>query len=218
VKYSASQIRKALSVYLVMGLDDVNGKSAIEIAQLALKGGITMLQLREKQRDIREVIEQGKKLRQLCDEYRVPFIVNDRVDIAIVLEADGIHVGQTDIPAVEVRKLIGNDAIIGVSAGTPTEAKRAMEEGADYLGVGSIYATSTKKDAGAPVGVEWVGEVRNIHDVPIVGIGGIHAKNASDVIRAGADGIAVVSAIIQHENPEKAARQLLQIVVSAKKI
>lgn len=217
MKYTKELIRKALSVYLVMGLNEFNGRPPLEIAELALKGGITMLQLREKERDIREVLECGKKIRRLCDEYKVPFIVNDRVDLAMILEADGVHIGQTDLPAFEVRKLIGNDAIIGVSAGNSAELNRAMEEGADYLGLGSIFATSTKKDAGPPVGVEWIWEVSQQVNIPIVGIGGIQPENVSEVIRAGADGVAVVSAITHHMNPNQAAESLVRMVMEVKK-
>jgi thiamine-phosphate pyrophosphorylase len=213
LKLTIEKIRNALSVYLVMGIQDIKGRSAPQIAELALRGGATMLQLREKNIDIRKVLEIGKVIRQHCKDYNVPFIVNDRVDLAIVLEADGVHVGQTDLPSYEVRRLMGPDAIIGVSAGNRFEAQRAMSEGADYLGVGSIFATSTKKDAGLPVGVEWVREVRSMaEDVPIVGIGGINAENAFEVVRAGADGVAVVSAILNQSDPYAAAKKLSQKV------
>jgi thiamine-phosphate pyrophosphorylase len=217
LKRSAIEITKALSVYLVMGIHGIHGQSAIQIAELALKGGVTMLQLREKNADIREILEAGKALKQLCKEHEVPFIINDRVDLAMVLGADGVHVGQTDLPANEVRRLMGPNAVIGVSAGNRFEANRAMSEGADYLGVGSIFATSTKTDAGAPVGIRWVREVRRMtNDVPIVGIGGITADNAAEVILAGANGVAVVSAILNQADPYAAAKELSQKVQQAK--
>ena len=203
-------LRQALRVYLVMGLGDGEAP-ALEIAKLAIEGGVTMIQLREKKAPLHRVLSEGRALRELCRERGVPFLVNDRVDVAMLLEADGVHVGQDDIPYADARRLLGDVAIIGVSAGTPEEAAKAIDDGADYLGVGAVYATGTKADAGAPIGTELIRGIRSKSAIPIVGIGGITADNAMNVIDAGADGIAVVSAITRAADPRAAASALRRI-------
>ncbi|TVY06759.1 thiamine phosphate synthase [Paenibacillus cremeus] len=212
-----TQVRDRLPVYLVTDLSDYEGRSALEIVREALEGGVTIVQLREKKAQLRQVLQEGAAIRQLCREYGVPFVVNDRVDLAMLLEADGVHVGQDDLPGSEARKLLGNEAIIGVSAGTMEEAEWAMAQGADYLGVGAIYSTLTKGDAGAPIGT---GLLEQIHErwphIGMVGIGGIQAANAVQVIEAGADGVAVVSAITKHSHPRESAQQLAETVQSTK--
>jgi thiamine-phosphate pyrophosphorylase len=205
-------IRKSLAVYYVMSLQDSRSKSAYEIAREALQGGITMLQLREKKAPLKQVIEEGRMLKELCGKFNVPFIVNDRVDLAMILDADGVHLGQEDIPCSAARQLLGMNKIIGVSAGTYEEAERGIEDGADYLGVGSVYATNTKADAGEPIGTALINRIQRTWDIPIVGIGGIQGSNAAAVIQAGADGVAVVSAISAHDQPEAAARELKRVV------
>ncbi|WNQ13623.1 thiamine phosphate synthase [Paenibacillus aurantius] len=212
---SGADIRKQLAVYLVMGLEPVLGRSPVELAGEALSGGVTMLQLREKNLPLSEVLETGRELRELCRKHEVPFLVNDRVDVALLLDADGVHVGQEDIPAVYARKLMGPGKIIGVSAGTPEEAEQAVRDGADYLGVGSIYATSSKADAGEAIGTALISEIKERWNVPQVAIGGITAANAGPVIQAGADGVAVISAITRSTDPREAAAILKKSVMSA---
>lgn len=217
MKISGDKLRQALSVYLVMGLQEVQGRDPVTLAKEALIGGVTMIQLREKKKEAKEIIKIGSAIRELCAEYRVPFIVNDRVDIAVILEADGVHLGRDDIPPAQARKLLRPDQIIGVSAGDRIEAELALHEGGDYLGVGSIFATSTKSDAGPPVGLKWVKEARDLSPgIPIVGIGGINEDNAMGVIQAGADGVAVVSAIVHKERPTEAAQRLVNTIQKAK--
>ncbi len=201
-------MKEQLSVYLVMGLQGSQGKDPVDLAREALEGGVTMLQLREKQASALEILRVGSQIRTLCHDFNVPFIVNDRVDIAIVLEADGVHVGQDDIPGDQVRTLLGADKIVGLSAGSMEEAERAMGWEPDYLGVGAVYATSSKKDAGAPIGTGLIEQILQHWSVPIVGIGGIDATNAAAVYKAGADGVAVVSAITQAKDPCQAAALL----------
>ncbi|MGF9913516.1 thiamine phosphate synthase [Paenibacillus ehimensis] len=206
-----SDVRRYLSVYLVMDLSGHEGRSALDIARAALDGGVTMIQLREKKAPLSRVIEEGRALRELCREFGVPFLVNDRVDVAQALDADGVHVGQDDLPGAEARKLLGEHKIIGISAGTIGEAEWAMAQGADYLGVGAVYSTLTKGDAGAPIGTGLISEIKQRWPhIGMVGIGGIDASNAVPVIRAGADGVAVVSAIVRQSDPRSAARQLLR--------
>jgi thiamine-phosphate pyrophosphorylase len=210
-----SQMSASLRVYLVMGLDGYEDRTALEIAQEALAEGVTMIQLREKYAPLREILDQGAQLKALCQQYNVPFIVNDRVDVALLLDADGVHVGQDDIPGQEARRLLGPNKIIGISAGTLSEAEWAMSNGADYLGVGPMYATTTKQDAGSAIDGGLIREIAGRWSIPIVGIGGIDQSNASEVLLAGADGVAVVSAICSHPDPGYAARALHTIVQNA---
>lgn len=204
-----------LQVYLVMGLEDYGGRTALQIAREAIAGGATMIQLREKNAPLKQVLEQGAQLRELCRELGVPFLVNDRVDVALLLDADGVHVGQDDIPGTEARRLMGEDKIIGISAGTMEEAEWAMENGADYLGVGPVYATMTKQDAGEAVGPALIDAIASRWTIPIVGIGGIHQDNAAAVIEAGAKGVAVVSAITRQSDPQAAAQAIAAAVDKA---
>ncbi|WP_282941674.1 thiamine phosphate synthase [Paenibacillus sp. RC67] len=204
-----------LPVYLVMGLDNYGNRTALDIAREALEGGVTIFQLREKKAPLKQVLEQGVLLRDLCRQYGVPFLVNDRVDVAILLDADGVHVGQDDIPGQEVRKLLGDNKIIGISAGSMEEAEWAMSQSPDYLGIGPVYATSTKQDAGDAIGTTLIREIANRWPVPMVGIGGIQDNNAASVIQAGAHGVAVVSAITKNSKPEDATARLKQIVLQS---
>ncbi|MEZ2656968.1 thiamine phosphate synthase [Aneurinibacillus aneurinilyticus] len=206
--------KNKLAVYLVIGIEEVNGRSALETVRLAIDGGATAVQLREKHAPLRHVLETGKKMRELCRKHGVPFIVNDRVDVAILLDADGVHVGQDDLPASEVRKLAKERMFVGVSASSVEEARWALAQGADYLGVGAIYATGSKSDAGDPVTPALIGEIRTFSDIPIVGIGGITVDNCSEVIKQGADGVAVISAIVGQPNPKQAAARLHEVITA----
>jgi len=185
----------------------------------AIDGGITLFQFREKNSGLtlRETVSLGERLRSLCRERNIPFIVNDRADLALLLDADGLHVGQDDLPVRQARRLIGPHRLLGVSAETVEEAEQALREGADYLGVGPIYATATKPDAGKPIGPGAIAEIRQrlSSPLPIVGIGGIDVAGVAEVIRAGADGVAVVSAIAGKPDPRKAAVELRQAVERA---
>ncbi|MCR8633576.1 thiamine phosphate synthase [Paenibacillus radicis (ex Xue et al. 2023)] len=209
------QIIKDLQVYLVMGLEGYAHLTALQLAREAIAGGVTMVQLREKNAPLKQVLAQGAQLRELCRELNVPFLVNDRVDVAILLNADGVHVGQDDIPGVEARRLLGDDKIIGISAGTMEEAEWAMENGADYLGVGPVYSTATKQDAGEAIGTQLIAAVAQRWDIPVVGIGGINSENAAVIVEAGAHGVAVVSAITKQQNPFLAAQTLVSSLQKA---
>ncbi|WP_284638875.1 thiamine phosphate synthase [Paenibacillus silviterrae] len=201
------RIREYLQVYLVMDISQ--GAASVKLAEDAIAGGVTLIQLREKKATMTEVLAWGKELRELCRRKQIPFVVNDRIDLALLLDADGVHVGQDDIPGLEARKLLGSDRIVGISAGTMEEAEIAMAQGADYLGVGAIYSTLTKGDAGLPIGTELITRIQERwSDIPLVGIGGITADNAVPVIAAGADGVAVVSAITKAASPKQAAERL----------
>ncbi len=205
------------SLYLITDSKLARGRSHREVIEAALKGGATLVQYREKDASTRRMVEEGITLRDLCHAYGVPLIVNDRVDVALAIDADGVHVGDDDMPVAWARRLMRPDKVVGASADSAAKALSAIAEGADYLGVGAIFPTGTKADAGAPIGLEGLMQVARVSTVPIVGIAGIGVHNAASVIRAGAAGVAVISAIVHAEDVEKAARELRQIVDDAKR-
>ena len=198
-----------LRLYVVLDPAVAGGRSVVEIARQAIAGGATMLQLRDKRSADRDVLAAATAIADLCRTARVPFIVNDRVDIAWASGAAGVHLGHDDLPPAVARRLLGADAIIGMSAGNLDELAAALPARPDYLGVGPMYATRTKSDAGAPVGPAMIRTLREAAPaIPLVGIGGITAENAAAVLAAGADGIAVVSAVVAAKDVESATRAL----------
>ena len=194
----------------------LSGRTHEEVAEAAILGGATAIQFREKDAPTREMVEIATRLRAITRRYGVPLIVNDRVDVALAVDADGVHVGTDDMPVAVAKRLVGPGRIVGASASTVEEALAAVEQGADYLGVGSIFATGTKVDAGPPVGIERIAEVKARVPVPVVAIGGIHHGNVAEVIRAGADGVAVISAVVAAEDVADAARRLLEAIWEAR--
>lgn len=192
-------VRKNLKLYLVTDNDILGERDFYKCIEDAIKGGVTMVQLREKDASGKAFLEKAFKLREITRKYNIPFIINDRVDIAIICDADGVHVGQSDIDAKFVRSLIGENKILGVSARNLNEAKKAKEDGADYIGVGAMYSTSTKLDAKS-VSYETVEEIKKILDIPIVLIGGINLKNLENLKKLNCDGYAVVSSILKEKN------------------
>lgn len=207
--------KAAMCLYAVTDRSWLNGRTLEEQVEEALKGGITCLQLREKDLDEVSFIEEAKKIKRLAEAYGVPFIINDNVKVAIAVDADGVHVGQKDMAAQDVRKQIGEDKILGVSAQTVEQAIKAQEAGADYIGVGAMFTTSTKKDANA-TSRETLRAIRENVQVPIVAIGGINKDNIMELAGWGADGIAVVSAIFAQEHIEEATRELKALSKSMK--
>ena len=204
------------SLYVITDSKLSRGRPHREVIEAAIRGGATIVQYREKSASTRQMIDEALELRDLCRARGVPFIVNDRVDIALAVDADGVHVGQDDMPAALARKLIGRDKIVGVSAENVEEARAAIADGADYLGVGAIFATATKSDAGKPIGIAGLMKIARVSTIPIVGIAGINATNAASVIRAGAAGVAVVSAVVSADDVERAARELRRVVDKAR--
>ena len=190
--------------------------SHLELAQMAIKGGADTIQFRQKSGPTRVLIQTAKKLKNLCTENEVTFIVNDRVDVAIAAEADGVHLGQDDFPIPLARKLLGEEAIIGGSAATLEEAKKCLAEGADYIGFGPVFPTSSKTDAGPVSGINILKKVVESIQLPIIAIGGISPMNTHQVIEAGAYGIAVISAVCCQDDPEKATRALFQALKNDK--
>jgi thiamine-phosphate pyrophosphorylase len=200
------------SVYVITDRRVAGERDILDVVRAAIRGGATVIQLREKEATTREMIRLGEALHEITREAGIPLIVNDRVDVALAIEAEGVHVGQDDMPAAVARRLIGPDKILGVSAETVEQALQAERDGADYLGVGDVYGTPTKPDAGPPIGLEGLAEIVQAVSIPVVGIGGITPDNAAAVIEAGAVGVAVISAVVGAEDPEEAARRLRAVV------
>jgi thiamine-phosphate diphosphorylase len=201
------ELRERLAVYYVADPEQTE-RDIVSVVKDALAGGITALQLRAKQMPGREMYELGRNLRQLCQQAGVLFFVNDRVDVAVACEADGVHVGVHDLPLDATRRLIGSRMILGYSPLNVFEVGQSRESGADYVGLGPVYATGSKADAQAPLGPAGLAEQVAVANLPSVGIGGISVANAGLVIRAGVDGVAVISAIQGAANPRQAAESL----------
>lgn len=192
--------------------------SEVEAARLCYAGGADVVQLRAKDMDGGEMLALAKEMQAVANEYNKFFIVNDRLDVAILAGADGVHLGQSDIPVKEARRIAGDDMLIGVSVDNVEQAVKAVEDGADYLGVGSIFTTSTKPDAEQGIGLDAIYEIRQAVDVPIVAIGGINKGNILDVIHVGADGAAVVSAIMAKEDIKAAAHELKVLILNDRRM
>jgi len=205
-------------VYLVTQESLSAGRSTEAIVDAAIAGGVDAVQLREKGTSARDRYELGRLLRERTAEAGVDLIVNDRADVAAAVDADGVHVGGSDLPVEAARNVVGSDAVVGRSVSTVAAAEAAADAGADYLGVGSVYATSSKDvpDEEAAIGVDRVAAIADAVEVPVVGIGGIDADNAGDVAAAGATGVAVISAITGTGDPETATRTLREVVTDAR--
>ena len=184
------------------------GRPLTEIVSEAVAGGVTMVQLREKEASTREFLDVAKALRGLTREKGATLLINDRLDVALAVDADGVHVGQDDLPAETARRLLGSERILGVTAGTAELARAAQRAGADYIGCNAVFATPTKTDTGTPLGLQGLARLVAGSPLPVVAIGGIHADNAAEIAATGAVGIAVVSAIVGAEDPRAAARRL----------
>jgi len=182
--------------------------SHLELARMAIKGGADTIQFRQKIGATREMIEIVRQLKQLCLDSGITLIVNDRVDVAIAAEADGVHLGQNDFPIALARKLLGKSRIIGGSAASLEEARKCLAEGTDYIGFGPVYPTTSKADADPVTGIKLLKQAVEIIPLPIIAIGSINIENTPAVIRAGAQGIAVISAVCCQKDPEQATRAL----------
>lgn len=209
MNYSKEQIRKAMLLYAVTDQSWLKeNETLLDVVREVLKNGATFLQIREKDLNESDFETEAKKLQDICREYHVPYVVNDNVEIAIKIGADGVHVGQSDIKGRDIRALIGSDKILGISAGTVEEAIAAQQAGADYIGVGAVFGTSTKKNA-RNMSIDRLKEIVEAVDIPVVAIGGINASNMSELAGSKVDGVAVVSAIFAAENPGEATKELL---------
>jgi len=206
-------------VYLVTQESLSGDRTTPAVVEAAIAGGVDVVQLREKDVSARERYEMGREVRELTREAGVPLIVNDRVDLALALEADGVHLGDEDLPVSVARELLGEDAIVGRSVSFVEDARGAERAGADYLGVGAIYATGSKDDideAEYAIGTDRLAEIVDAVDIPVVGIGGIGADNAGEVIEAGAEGVAVITAITGADEAAAATRGLAATVANAR--
>lgn len=204
------------SVYLVTDREILKGRDLIEAVEQSIIGGATIVQLREKNISTEEFIKLGKKLHKVTQRYNIPLIINDNVEVAIAVNAEGVHVGQSDEKIESVRSRIGNDKIIGVSVGNVEEALKAVKDGANYLGIGSIFFTPSKKDIDEPIGIEKLKEIVDSVNIPNVAIGGIHLDNVERVIQTGTDGVAVISEILGKENIKEATINLKNVIKKGK--
>ena len=178
-----------------------------ESVERAVKGGVSVVQLREKNASSREMFELAKRVKKITDKYGVPLIINDRLDICLAADAAGVHLGQSDLPCSEARRILGSEKIIGVSAATPEEAATAQADGADYLGVGAVFATSTKTNT-RPVTTETIRAIRSAVTIPFVVIGGVNSDNIGSLYGLGINGAAVISAVISQSDITDAARKM----------
>jgi thiamine-phosphate pyrophosphorylase len=200
------------SLYLVTDRSLSRGRTTLDVVRQAVAGGVTCVQLREKHCSTREFINQARALQPLLKDQRIPLIINDRLDVALAVGADGIHLGQQDMALADARKIVGQTMVIGISAESVADAIRAEQQGADYIGVSPVFATPTKTDTAEALGLEGIQKIRRAVAIPIVGIGGVNQRSAAAVLGAGADGIAVVSAIVSADDPQQAAADLKKII------
>ncbi len=204
-------------LYVITDTALPDGRSALEIARAALEGGADAVQLREKSSPAFKLCRLASEIQPMARKFGALFVVNDRVDVALAIGADGVHVGQEDLPAREARRLLPRPVVLGVSAGTREEARKAEREGADYVGVGPIFATATKPDAGEAIGLERLAEIARSVAIPVVAIGGIDADSIARVFAAGASGAAVVSAVVTAPDMAAATRALKRRIVEARR-
>ena len=210
MKFTKDEIRAAMLLYAISDRTWLKeGETLTAVCEKVLENGATFLQIREKDLAPDSFEKEAKALQALCAQHKVPFVVNDSVEIALDIDADGVHVGQSDIKGRDIRALIGPDKILGISAGTVQEAIAAEKAGADYIGVGAVFGTTTKKDA-RNLSIEQLQEIQRSVSIPVVAIGGINAANIADLSGSSVDGVAVISAIFAADDPGKATAELLQ--------
>lgn len=200
------------SLYLVTDRNLCGSQSLLSVVDEAVAGGVSCVQLREKDLDSRQFVEQAKALQKVLQPLCIPLIINDRVDVALASGAAGVHLGQSDMHIRDARPLLGDSVIIGISAESVEDAVAAEGDGADYIGISPVFSTSTKKDIAQPLGLAGVSRIRELVQIPLVGIGGISEHNAAEVIHHGADGVAVVSAIVSADSPTRASASILEQV------
>lgn len=200
------------SLYLVTDRSLSNGRQLDSIVYDAIKGGVSIVQIREKKASTSEFLALTKSILAVTRELNVPLIINDRIDIALAAGADGVHLGQSDMPYEDARRLLGDDAIIGISVTNVEQALKAEKWDVDYLGIGPIFFTTTKEDLKTPIGFEGFKAIRKVSRHPLIAIGGIKKETAQEAMLCGAQGIAVVSAIVSADSPQLAAQELLENV------
>jgi len=206
VRLSRAELAACLRLYLVTDQQALRGRCLTDVVKQAVQGGATCVQLREKASSTRDFVALACVLNTLLKPLGVPLVINDRIDVALACGAQGVHLGQSDMPVELARQLLPPQVFIGLSVETPGDVDRAASQSVDYLGVSPIYPTPTKTDTAAPWGLDGLRAVRAMTDVPLVAIGGIHLGNAAEVLAGGADGLAVVSALCSADDPAAAAR------------
>lgn len=200
------------SLYLVTDRDILGDRNLCKAVEDSIKGGVSIVQLREKFVDDETFLKIAKEVQKITKKYNIPLIINDNVKIAKEIDAEGVHIGQSDKPLEETRKILGKDKIIGVSVGSLDEALKAQKGGADYLGIGTIFYTGTKKDINEPLGIEKLKTIVENISIPSVAIGGIHLDNIEEVMKTGVNGVAVISEILGKEDIENATKTLLSFI------
>ena len=208
----ANRIQPDFPIYLITDRHQTNGRPLVEVVEAALRGGIRAVQLREKDLSTRELYELAYKLRKLTARYGARLLINDRIDVALAVEADGVHLGQNSLPVYKARKLLGDDLLIGVSCHNQVSAITAQEKGADFITFGPVYFTPSKAQYGKPVGVDRLAYIANLLRIPVFALGGIKLDNAREVMAADAAGIALISAVLTATDPADAVHNLLAIV------
>lgn len=204
------------SLYLVTDREVLHGKNLFNSVEEAIKGGVSIVQLREKNLLDEEFLSVAKKMKTLTDKHEIPLIINDNIKIAKLIDCAGVHVGQEDKSLHYARGILGDKKIIGVSVGNEKEAKEAIENGADYLGIGTVFFTATKKDIKIPIGTKKLKAITKLSPIPAVAIGGIGLQNLHSVLACGVDGVAVVSAILGDKNPKEISKRFQQIIKEEK--
>ena len=204
------------TLYLITDRILSRGRSTVDVVRAALAGGVDVVQLRDKEAEAAAIVDEGLRVHELTARYQAPLIINDRVDVALAIEAEGAHVGQTDLPAGMARKLLPAPALLGVSTSSADMARRAQQQQADYIGFGPVYPTTTKETAASPRGIERMHDTLEKINIPLVALGGISDRNISEVVAAGADHVAVCSAIVSAENIERAAAALKEKMLQAR--
>ena len=215
-QYTPETLRRALQLYLVTDQASCQGRPLLDVVQAAVQGGVTCVQLREKQLSTRDFVAMAVALRDLLAPHGVPLVINDRVDVALACGAHGVHLGQSDMPVAHARTLLPSKVFIGWSVETPDDVARSVTLPVDYLGVSPVFATPTKTDTAAPWGLEGLRAARKASSLPLVAIGGIQESNARAVLASGADGLAVVSALCAASDPQAAALQLRTVMDAPK--
>lgn len=211
MRFTKEEIKNSMLLYAVTDRAWLKeNEDLTSVCKSVIENGATFLQIREKDLDEGTFEQEAEALKKLCAQYHIPFVVNDSVEIALDIDADGVHVGQSDIKGRDIRSMIGNEKILGISAGTVEEAIAAEKAGADYIGVGAVFGTSTKKNA-RNLTVEKLKEISESVSIPVVAIGGIGASNIMELTNSGIDGVAVVSAIFAAESPGEATAKLLKL-------
>ena len=206
---------KDLGLYFITN-SRLTKKTVIDDVKASVKGGVRIVQYREKGASTKRMLEEAKKIKQICRKNKVLFLINDRIDVALAVDADGVHLGQEDMPYQYARKLLGKDKIIGLSAHSVNDALKNQKLGADYTGIGPIYYTATKKDAKPPIGLEPIKQLKSKLKIPFVAIGGINETNINEVLKAGAKNVAIISGIVAKDDVEKAVRYFISKINSFK--